>query len=174
MRKDIHPDYHVIDVKMTDGTVLQMRTTWGKEGDTMTLDIDPTVHPAWTGGSSRLMDAGRPRVEVQEEVRRPGLLSHCAIVAPSKRRPPGRRFAFAASRSGSAMSHCSGPAHAQSSTAKRALSSASAYSSSAVLSWTIPPPTFIRTAPSARQISVRIATLKAISPRGEIQPIAPQ
>ncbi|WP_026757247.1 50S ribosomal protein L31 [Sediminimonas qiaohouensis] len=58
MKKDIHPDYHMIDVKMTDGTVFQVRSTWGAEGDTMTLDIDPTAHPAWTGGSSRLMDAG--------------------------------------------------------------------------------------------------------------------
>ncbi len=58
MKKDIHPDYHLIDVKMTDGTVFQVRSTWGAEGDSMTLDIDPTVHPAWTGGSSRLMDAG--------------------------------------------------------------------------------------------------------------------
>ncbi|MTJ05443.1 MAG: 50S ribosomal protein L31 [Sediminimonas qiaohouensis] len=58
MKKDIHPDYHLIDVKMTDGTVFQVRSTWGAEGDTMTLDIDPTAHPAWTGSSSRLMDAG--------------------------------------------------------------------------------------------------------------------
>ncbi|WP_296423277.1 50S ribosomal protein L31 [Yoonia sp.] len=58
MRKDIHPQYHQINVKMTDGTMLLMKSTWGKEGDTMSLDIDPTVHPAWTGGSSRLMDAG--------------------------------------------------------------------------------------------------------------------
>ena len=58
MRKDIHPDYHLITVKMTDGTELQMKSTWGKEGDTMTLEVDPTVHPAWTGGGTRLMDAG--------------------------------------------------------------------------------------------------------------------
>ena len=58
MRKEIHPEYHVIDVKMTDGTMFQTRTTWGKAGDTMSLDIDPTSHPAWTGGSSRLMDTG--------------------------------------------------------------------------------------------------------------------
>ncbi len=58
MRKDIHPDYHLIDVKMTDGTIIPMRSTYGKEGVTLSLDIDPTVHPAWTGGSSRLMDAG--------------------------------------------------------------------------------------------------------------------
>ncbi|TCM82548.1 50S ribosomal protein L31 [Rhodovulum steppense] len=58
MRKDIHPDYHVIDVKMTDGTVIQMKSTYGKAGDMLALDIDPSVHPAWTGGSSRLMDTG--------------------------------------------------------------------------------------------------------------------
>lgn len=58
MKKNIHPEYHVIDVKMTDGTVVQMKSTWGKEGDTLSLDIDPTVHPAWTGGGQRLMDTG--------------------------------------------------------------------------------------------------------------------
>jgi large subunit ribosomal protein L31 len=58
MRDGIHPDYHMIDVKMTDGTVFQVRTTWGKEGDQMALDIDPLAHPAWTGGNSRLMDTG--------------------------------------------------------------------------------------------------------------------
>ena len=58
MKKDTHPDYHVIDVKMTDGTVVQMRTTWGKEGDTMTLDIDPSAHPAWTGGDGKMLDRG--------------------------------------------------------------------------------------------------------------------
>ena len=58
MKKGIHPDYHFIEVKMTDGTVLTMRSTWGKEGDTMALDIDPTVHPAWTGVTSRLLDQG--------------------------------------------------------------------------------------------------------------------
>ncbi|AAV96491.1 50S ribosomal protein L31 [Ruegeria pomeroyi] len=58
MKKDIHPDYHMIDVKLTDGTVIQMKSTWGKEGDTLSLEIDPSSHPAWTGGSSRLMDTG--------------------------------------------------------------------------------------------------------------------
>jgi len=28
MKKDIHPEYHVIDVKMTDGTVHQMKSTF--------------------------------------------------------------------------------------------------------------------------------------------------
>ena len=58
MKKDSHPDYHLIEVKMTDGTTYQTRSTWGAEGATMTLDIDPTSHPAWTGGSAKLMDTG--------------------------------------------------------------------------------------------------------------------
>ncbi|MEX5727469.1 large subunit ribosomal protein L31 [Rhodovulum iodosum] len=58
MKKDTHPDYHLIDVKLTDGTVVQMKSCYGKEGDQLSLDIDPSVHPAWTGGSSRLMDTG--------------------------------------------------------------------------------------------------------------------
>lgn len=58
MKKDTHPDYHLINVKMTDGTIIAMQSTYGKEGDTLSLDIDPTVHPAWTGGSSKLLDQG--------------------------------------------------------------------------------------------------------------------
>ncbi len=58
MKKNLHPDYHVIDVKLTDGTVIQMKSTWGKEGDQLALDIDPLSHPAWTGGSAKLMDTG--------------------------------------------------------------------------------------------------------------------
>ena len=58
MKKGIHPDYHFIDVKMTDGTVLRTRSTYGKEGDTLALEIDPSSHPAWTGGNAKLMDTG--------------------------------------------------------------------------------------------------------------------
>ena len=58
MKKDIHPAYHVVDVKMTDGTVVQMKTTWGNEGDTLSLEIDPSSHPAWTGGGTKLLDTG--------------------------------------------------------------------------------------------------------------------
>lgn len=58
MKNDIHPEYHTITVKMTDGNTYETRSTYGKEGDTLVLDIDPTVHPAWTGGNTRLMDTG--------------------------------------------------------------------------------------------------------------------
>lgn len=55
----IHPDYHTIKVQMTDGTVFETRSTWGKEGDTMLLEIDPLSHPAWTGGAAKMSDGGR-------------------------------------------------------------------------------------------------------------------
>ena len=58
MKNDIHPDYHTITIKMTDGTTYETRSTYGKEGDTLSLDIDPTAHPAWTGGNTRLLDTG--------------------------------------------------------------------------------------------------------------------
>ena len=58
MKKNIHPEYHAIKVQMTDGTTFETRSTWGSEGDTLQLDIDPTSHPAWTGGTGRLVDAG--------------------------------------------------------------------------------------------------------------------
>lgn len=58
MKKDIHPDYHEITILMTDGTTYKTRSTWGKEGDTLRLEIDPTSHPAWTGGMQRLVDTG--------------------------------------------------------------------------------------------------------------------
>ncbi|MDA0307567.1 MAG: 50S ribosomal protein L31 [Proteobacteria bacterium] len=57
MKKDIHPDYHMIKVVMTDGTEYETRSTMGKEGDVLRLDIDPKSHPAWTG-QHRILDAG--------------------------------------------------------------------------------------------------------------------
>lgn len=53
-----HPDYHFIKVVMTDGTEYVTRSTFGKEGDVLNLDIDPNTHPAWTGGSQQLLDRG--------------------------------------------------------------------------------------------------------------------
>ncbi len=57
MKKGIHPDYHEITYVMSDGSVATTRSTWGKAGDKMTLEIDPKSHPAWTG-VYRLVDTG--------------------------------------------------------------------------------------------------------------------
>ena len=58
MKADTHPAYHTIKVVMTDGTEFTTRSTYGSEGDTLNLDIDPNTHPAWTGGSQQLLDRG--------------------------------------------------------------------------------------------------------------------
>jgi large subunit ribosomal protein L31 len=56
--EDFHPHYHMIKVVMTDGTTFNTYSTYGSEGDTLTLDVDPKTHPAWTGGNQQLMDRG--------------------------------------------------------------------------------------------------------------------
>ena len=57
MKKDIHPDYHEINVVMTDGTTFKTRSTYGSAGDTLRLDIDIKTHQAWTG-VSRISERG--------------------------------------------------------------------------------------------------------------------
>ena len=59
MKKKIHPNYHKIKVVMTDGSHFETRSTWGKEGETMKLDIDSKSRSAWTGGSQKILDKGR-------------------------------------------------------------------------------------------------------------------
>ena len=59
MRKKIHPNYHKINVVMTDGSKFETMSTWGKEGDSLKLDIDSKSHPAWVGGSQKILDKGR-------------------------------------------------------------------------------------------------------------------
>lgn len=48
-KKGIHPNYHMIKLVFTDGNIMETRSTWGKEGDMLHLDINPMDHPAWTG-----------------------------------------------------------------------------------------------------------------------------
>ena len=57
MKKKIHPDYHEIEVVMTDGSTFKTRSTWGKKLDKLKLDIDPKSHPEWTGGKANLNES---------------------------------------------------------------------------------------------------------------------
>jgi len=60
MKQGIHPDYHKIKVVMTDGSEFFVRSTYGEEGSTLTLDVDPKSHPAWLGAHGRITSrAGR-------------------------------------------------------------------------------------------------------------------
>lgn len=65
MKKDIHPKYHEINVVMTDGSSFKTRSTFGKPGETMRLDIDPKTHPAWTG-VSRVSERGGRMAKFKE------------------------------------------------------------------------------------------------------------
>ena len=58
MKQGIHPDYHEITIVLTDGSSYRTRSTYGKAGDSLRLDIDPKSHPAWTGGQQHLVDRG--------------------------------------------------------------------------------------------------------------------
>ena len=55
-----HPKQHTINVVMTNGEKFQILTTWGKEGDTLRLDVDPKNHPAW-------QEKGQSYVNVNDE-----------------------------------------------------------------------------------------------------------
>lgn len=59
MKADIHPEYHKIKIVMTDGTEYDTYSTYGQEGETMRLEIDPKSHPAWTGGDRKIMEKGQ-------------------------------------------------------------------------------------------------------------------
>ena len=59
MKKNTHPDYHEITVQRSDGTTFQTKSTWGKKGDLMKLEIDPTSYPAWTGKAKKTSSKGR-------------------------------------------------------------------------------------------------------------------
>ncbi|MBI1302020.1 MAG: 50S ribosomal protein L31 [Alphaproteobacteria bacterium] len=59
MKADTHPDYHEITVVMTDGTKYKTHSTFGKEGDVLNLDVDPLTHPAWQGGTGKVIEKGQ-------------------------------------------------------------------------------------------------------------------
>ena len=64
MKKGIHPDYHEISYVMTDGSVFSTKTTWGKAGDKMNLEIDPKSHPAWTGVHRLVLLASKLQINI--------------------------------------------------------------------------------------------------------------
>jgi large subunit ribosomal protein L31 len=74
MKKDIHPKYHEITVIMTDGSEFKTRSTYGKPGESLRLDIDPKSHPAWTG-VHRLVDSGGQLAKFNKRFKNLGLKS---------------------------------------------------------------------------------------------------
>lgn len=58
MKAGIHPEYKELTVTRTDGSKFVTRSTYSKSSE-MRLDVDPLTHPAWTGGTGKMMETGR-------------------------------------------------------------------------------------------------------------------
>lgn len=54
MKPKIHPAYHEIVVALPDGSTFNTRSTYGKPGDKLQLDVSWKNHPAWTGAGAQL------------------------------------------------------------------------------------------------------------------------
>ena len=55
MKKDLHPEYNTVTVKLADGTEYQTRSTMST--DTYTSEVDSTNHPFYTGKQHILQTA---------------------------------------------------------------------------------------------------------------------
>lgn len=61
-KADIHPKQHTITAQLNDGSTMDIVTTYGKEGETLKLDTDPTTHPAWQEGNKAFINVNDDRV----------------------------------------------------------------------------------------------------------------
>ncbi|MDA1028129.1 MAG: 50S ribosomal protein L31 [Bacteroidetes bacterium] len=57
MKKDIHPNYHPVQVSLADGTIFTTRSTMPSE--TYSSEVDSTNHPFYTGKRQFVDTAGR-------------------------------------------------------------------------------------------------------------------
>lgn len=57
MKKDLHPDYKLITVRLADGTEFQTRSTM--KTDTYVSEVDSTNHPFYTGRRQFVDTTGR-------------------------------------------------------------------------------------------------------------------
>ena len=57
MKKDIHPDYKILSVKLADGTKVEMKSTM--KTDEYASEVDSTNHPFYTGRRQYVDTAGR-------------------------------------------------------------------------------------------------------------------
>ena len=57
MKKDIHPDYKIVSVKLADGSTVEMRSTMNT--DEYNSEVDSTNHPFYTGKRQYVDTTGR-------------------------------------------------------------------------------------------------------------------
>ena len=58
----IDPKQHAVNIVMTDSSKFQILTTWGKEGETLILDVDPKNHPAWQENAQNFVNSNNERL----------------------------------------------------------------------------------------------------------------
>ena len=59
----IHPKQHNMVIQLSDGTKIDIVTSYGTEGEVYKLDVDPTNHPAWQEGNKTLINNSNERIE---------------------------------------------------------------------------------------------------------------
>jgi large subunit ribosomal protein L31 len=59
---DIHPKQHKIVAQLNDGSKIDIVTSYGKDGEVLKLDIDPTNHPAWQADGKSFINVNDDRV----------------------------------------------------------------------------------------------------------------
>lgn len=96
MKENAHPDYHEITVVMTDGTEFVTRSTYGKPGAKLHLDIDPKTHPAWTG-MHRMVDRGSQLAKFNKRFAGISSKKEAAAAAPAADQPKIKLTTSAAS-----------------------------------------------------------------------------
>jgi large subunit ribosomal protein L31 len=57
MKKDIHPEYNKLTVRLSDGSTFETRSTLDREE--LVPDVDSTNHPFYTGRRQFVDTAGR-------------------------------------------------------------------------------------------------------------------
>jgi large subunit ribosomal protein L31 len=57
MKKDLHPEYNVVTIRLADGSEFETRTTMNM--DRYVSDVDSTNHPFYTGKQQYVDTAGR-------------------------------------------------------------------------------------------------------------------
>lgn len=60
--KEIHPDYHTIIIKTTNGEQFETKSCFGKEGSILTVELDPYNHPAWKSEGGQTINANDDRI----------------------------------------------------------------------------------------------------------------
>jgi large subunit ribosomal protein L31 len=61
-KKNIHPQCHSISLLLSNGTTIAVESLWGKEGDIMKLDVDPTNHPVWNRDKNTFVNTNNSQV----------------------------------------------------------------------------------------------------------------